>query len=201
MTPTSPPFITKGLIVGKKCLMRAAIIQANRQAKRAWTTCSFFIFPSINHRTISPANSKYIKNVAKNITIKSCIHKWYHSLMEHKHSIFKSFGFAFEGLKAEIIKGRNFKIQILFGILATVLGLMLKLSPEEWLDLVIMITLVLVLELVNTSIEALVDLVSPEIQEKAKLAKDVAAATVLVASIGSVIVGGLVFLPRLLAIL
>jgi diacylglycerol kinase len=121
--------------------------------------------------------------------------------MEHKHSIFKSFGFAFEGLKAEIIKGRNFKIQILFGILATVLGLMLKLSPEEWLDLVIMITLVLVLELVNTSIEALVDLVSPEIQEKAKLAKDVAAATVLVASIGSVIVGGLVFLPRLLAIL
>ena len=120
--------------------------------------------------------------------------------METKHSLLKSFGFAFEGLKAEVIKGRNFRIQIAAGVLASILGVILKLSAEEWLDLVIIITLVLVLELVNTSIEALVDLVSPEIQEKAKLAKDVAAATVLVASVGSVAIGVLVFLPKLLAI-
>jgi diacylglycerol kinase len=120
--------------------------------------------------------------------------------MKTKHSLLKSFGFAFEGLKAEITKGRNFRIQIAAGLIATILGFILKLSPEEWLDLVIIITLVLVLELVNTSIEALVDLASPEIQEKAKLAKDVAAATVLVASVGSVAIGVLVFLPKLLAI-
>jgi diacylglycerol kinase len=59
----------------------------------------------------------------------------------------------------------------------------------------------LILELVNTSIEEMVDLVSPEIQEKAKVAKDVAAATVLVASIGSVIVGVLLFLPKILTLL
>ena len=120
--------------------------------------------------------------------------------MENRHSLFKSFGFAFEGLRAAIIRGRNFRIQVIAGLTAFILGLILKLSATEWLDLVIIITLVLILELVNTSIEALVDLVSPEIQEKAKLAKDVAAATVLVASIGSVIIGVLLFLPKLLLI-
>jgi undecaprenol kinase len=118
--------------------------------------------------------------------------------MESNHSLFKSFGFAFEGIKAAIIRGRNFRIQITIGLIAVILGVILKLSPPEWLDLVIIITLVLILELVNTSIEALVDLISPEIREKAKLAKDVAAATVLVASIGSVIIGALIFFPKLL---
>lgn len=141
-----------------------------------------------------------MKNEAKNVTIKSSTHKWYHSDMESKHSLFKSFGFAFEGLKAAVIKGRNFKIQLTIGTLAVILGVILKLNFAEWLDLVIIIILVLILELVNTSIEAIVDMVSPEIQEKAKLAKDVAAATVLVASIGSIIIGVLLFLPKLLKV-
>jgi diacylglycerol kinase len=121
--------------------------------------------------------------------------------MENKHSLFKSFGFAFDGLKAAILRGRNFRIQIAIGIAACVLGTIVKLSFPEWLDLVIVITLVLILELVNTSIEALVDLISPEIQEKAKVAKDLAAATVLVASIGSLIIGMLLFLPHFISIL
>lgn len=78
------------------------------------------------------------------------------------------------------------------------MGIVLKLNSAEWLDLVIVITLVLILELVNTSIEAVVDLVSPEIREKAKLAKDMSAGTVLLASIGSIIIGALLFLPKLL---
>jgi diacylglycerol kinase len=118
--------------------------------------------------------------------------------VESRHSLLKSFSFAFEGLKAAILRGRNFKIQLTIGTLAIILGIILKLNSAEWLDLVIIITLVLILELVNTSIEALVDLVSPEIRERAKLAKDVAAATVLVASIGSIIIGVLLFLPKLL---
>jgi diacylglycerol kinase len=118
--------------------------------------------------------------------------------MESRHSLLKSFGFAFEGLKAAVSRGRNFRIQLAIGALAAILGAILKLSSAEWLDLVIIITVVLILELVNTSIEALVDLVSPEIREKAKLAKDVAAATVLIASIGSVVIGVLLFLPKLL---
>ena len=121
--------------------------------------------------------------------------------MERKHSLLKSFGFAFEGLMAEIKKGRNFRIQIVAGLIATILGLFLKLSLEEWLDLVIIITLVLILELVNTSIEAIVDLTSPEIHPKAKLAKDVAAGAVLVASIGAVVIGALIFIPKLMALI
>ena len=121
--------------------------------------------------------------------------------MESRHSLFKSFGFAFDGLKTAIIKGRNFRIQIAAGLLALILGLILKLSSAEWLDLVIVITLVLILELVNTSIEEIVNLVSPEIREKAKIAKDVSAATVLVASIGSVIIGILLFAPKIFSLL
>lgn len=119
--------------------------------------------------------------------------------MESRHSLFKSFKFAFDGLETAILKGRNFRIQIAIGALACVLGLILKLNATEWLDLVLIITLVLILELVNTTIEAIVDIVSPEIQPKAKIAKDVAAATVLLASLGSIIIGALLFLPKILA--
>lgn len=117
--------------------------------------------------------------------------------MEHRHSLFKSFGFALSGLKGIILQERNFKIQLFVGLLAIILGVALRLNLTEWLDLVIVIMLVLILELVNTSIEEIVDLISPQFQEKAKIAKDVAAACVLVASIGSVIIGALLFLPKL----
>ncbi len=117
--------------------------------------------------------------------------------MESKHSLLKSFQFAFSGLKEAVTKGRNFRIQISLGLLAVFLGLIFKLSEFEWLDLVIIITLILILELINTSLEAVVDLVSPEIKEKAKIAKDVAAAAVLVTSIASIIIGAIVFIPKL----
>ena len=97
-----------------------------------------------------------------------------------------------------VSQGRNFRIQITIGALATILGLILKLSYTEWLHLILIITIILILELVNTSIEAIVDIVSPEKQEKAKIAKDVAAATVLLASIGSIIIGVMLFLPKIL---
>ena len=118
--------------------------------------------------------------------------------MESKHSLFKSFKFAFDGLKTAVTRGRNFRIQIAIGALAVSLGVILKLSMPEWLDLVLVISLVLILELINTVIEAIVDLVSPEIREKARVAKDVAAATVLLASFGSVIIGALLFIPKIL---
>lgn len=119
--------------------------------------------------------------------------------LESNHPISKSFKFAFDGLKIAVLKGRNFRIQLIFALLAVIGGLILNFSRGEWLDLVLIISLVLVLELVNTTIEALVDLVSPQIQEKAKIAKDVAAATVLLASIGSVVIGILLFLPKILS--
>lgn len=123
------------------------------------------------------------------------------TVMETKHSIFKSFKFAFDGLETAFLKGRNFRIQVALGVLAIFLAIFLNLNFSEWLILVVIITLVLILELVNTSIEAIVDIASPEIQPKAKVAKDVAAATVLLASIGSLIIGALLFLPKILPLL
>ncbi len=122
-------------------------------------------------------------------------------MLASKHALSKSFGFAFEGLKTAVLQGRNFRVQIIIGALATILGFILKLNYTEWLHLVLIITIILVLELINTSIEAIVDIVSPEKQEKAKIAKDVAAATVLLASIGSVIIGVMLFLPKILIFL
>lgn len=117
--------------------------------------------------------------------------------METKHSLAKSFKFAFEGLVTAFTKGRNFRIQVLTGLAAVILGLILKLGNFEWLDLTLVIASVLILELLNTAIESIVDLVSPEIQEKAKIAKDVSAGAVLVASIAAVLIGCFLFLPKL----
>jgi len=118
--------------------------------------------------------------------------------MESKHSLFKSFGFAIEGLEIAILKGRNFRIQVIFGVIAIVFGFIFKLSQIEWLILILIICFVLILELINTAIEEIVNIVSPQIQPKAKIAKDVSAGAVLIASVGSVIVGALIFLPKLL---
>jgi len=95
-------------------------------------------------------------------------------------------------------KGRNFRIQVGFGLVALTVGLVLKLSSYEFVDLILIISLVLILELLNTAIESIVDLVSPEIRAEAKVAKDVSAAAVLIASIGSILIAAFIFLPKLL---
>lgn len=118
--------------------------------------------------------------------------------MHKNHPLAESIGYALEGLRFTYIGGRNFKIQLGFGILVTILGLMLKISSIEWVSLIITIMVVLILELVNTSIETVVDMVSIELNPLAKIAKDVAAGAVLVAAMGSIIVGIIIFLPKLL---
>lgn len=117
-------------------------------------------------------------------------------LMESKHSLFKSFKFAFSGLETAITKSRNFRIQIILGILAIILGVIYKISGFEWLSLILIIASVLILELINTAIEEIVNMVSPEIQERAKIAKDVSAASVLVASIAAIFIGIIIFIPK-----
>ncbi len=94
--------------------------------------------------------------------------------------------------------GRNFRIQVIFALLASLTAFVLKISFYEWVDLVLIMTIVLILELLNTSIEAITDIVSPEIQPKAKIAKDVSAASVLVASIAAVLIALFLFLPKIL---
>ena len=121
--------------------------------------------------------------------------------MESKHSLFKSFSFAFEGLKVALANGRNFRIQLTVGLAAILTGLFLNISGAEWVGLFLIISLVLILELLNTSVEAIVDLVSPEIRDRAKTAKDVSAAAVLIASFAAGIIGTIIFLPKTLTVL
>jgi diacylglycerol kinase (ATP) len=113
------------------------------------------------------------------------------------HPLTRSFKYAFEGLAVALKKGRNYRIQTALGVLAVLLGIYTKLSYTEWAVLAITISLVLIFELINTAIEAIVDIVSPEIRDKAKIAKDVAAASVLISSFTSLAVGALLFLPKI----
>lgn len=118
-----------------------------------------------------------------------------------KHSVKRSFYFAFQGIKTAYINEPNLRIHTVAGTLATALGIFLGLSRLEWLILTFTIFWVISLELLNTVLENLVNLVSPEIQPYAKIAKDVGAACVLVAAFLSVIVGAVLFLPKILNLL
>jgi diacylglycerol kinase len=111
--------------------------------------------------------------------------------------IARSFYFAFCGLGYLFRTQRNARIELAIGMIACGLGVRLHLSAAEWSVLVLTIACVLILEGLNTAIENVVDLASPEIHPKAKIAKDLAAGMVLVAAIASVIVGLIIFLPKL----
>jgi len=112
-----------------------------------------------------------------------------------KH-IVKSFKYAFDGIQEAFQSERNMKIHFIMMILAIILGIILNLSSVEWAVLTVTIGMVLILEFINTSIEQIVDIVSPEKQEKAKIAKDVAAAGVLISSIVAILVGIFLFVPK-----
>lgn len=109
----------------------------------------------------------------------------------------RSFGYAFAGLWYLLWTQRNAKIHTAMGAAAIALGVVLQIERGEWLVLVLTIALVLATEGCNTAIEAVVDLASPEIHPLARVAKDVAAGTVLLASMASLAVGLILFLPRL----
>ena len=117
--------------------------------------------------------------------------------MKNKFSLFSAFKCAFEGILATASE-RNFKIELCFMVLAILLGLFFSISSLEWVCVIICCGVVLGGEVINSSIEAIVDLVSPDYHELAKKAKDCAAGGVLLFSLASFIVGCVMFLPRIL---
>jgi diacylglycerol kinase len=108
-----------------------------------------------------------------------------------------SFRYAIAGLRTLIVTQPNVRIHLAFAAIAIALGALLGLSSAEWALLALTIGFVLAMEAFNTAVEALVDLVQPELHPLAGLMKDLAAAGVLVAAVASVAVGALLFLPRL----
>ena len=110
----------------------------------------------------------------------------------------ESFKNALNGLYYTFKNERNFRIHLVSAALVYFLAWIYKLSPTEVIVLTLAVFLVFTVELVNTAIEALVDrLAEGEHQHFAKVAKDVAAAAVLVASFGAALIGFLVFVPKI----
>ena len=114
-------------------------------------------------------------------------------------TLVSSFRYAFAGLSYLIRTQRNAQIHAVLGTLASILGLALGINRFEWLALVLAMALVLAAEGVNTAVEAVVDLASPSYHPVAKIAKDVAAGTVLLTAVTSIVVGAIIFLPYLWA--
>ena len=111
-------------------------------------------------------------------------------------NVFYSFKYAFSGLKYGFINTKNLHIDLLFIVAVIICGFIFKICILEWAILLGCIGLVSSLELMNTAIEEVVNLASPDIHPLAKISKDVAAGAVLLSAIISAIIGLLIFVPK-----
>jgi diacylglycerol kinase len=112
----------------------------------------------------------------------------------------KSFKYAGTGIWLAVSTQHNLWIHLVMAILAVGLGLWLRISSTEWCFVVFAIGFVLAAELFNTAIEWLVDLVSPEWNEKAGRIKDVAAGAVLVSAVTALVTGLIIFGPKVVCL-
>lgn len=118
----------------------------------------------------------------------------------HKDPFYKSLGYAISGIIQCIQKERNIKIHLVFMFLVIICGFLFRLSITEWLVCILLFGLVISLELVNTAIEAVVDLCTQEYHPLAKIAKDTSAGAVLISAIASVVIGLIIFIPKILSL-
>ena len=108
---------------------------------------------------------------------------------------------ALNGIKYVFITQRNMKIQLCFAIIATVMAIILKCNHIEFCIIILVIFFVLFAELINTAIEKSIDVYTEEYNENAKVAKDIAAGAVTLTSTAAVLIGAIIFLPKILNIL
>ncbi|RME82054.1 MAG: diacylglycerol kinase family protein [Caldilineae bacterium] len=112
----------------------------------------------------------------------------------------RAFVYAFTGIGHLVASQRNARIHLALAVLAVILALWLGLSGTEWAVLALTIGMVLAAEGMNTAVEALVDLTCPEPHPLARIVKDTAAGAVLLTALTAVVVGCILFLPRLFAL-
>ncbi len=114
--------------------------------------------------------------------------------------LLNSFKYAGQGIVSSFKSERNMKIHISIMIFVILAGIYFRLNQNEWITCIICFAVVLAGELFNTAIETVVDLVMPDKNEKAKLAKDVSAGAVLVLAIGAAIIGLMIFVPKIITL-
>lgn len=118
--------------------------------------------------------------------------------MNSQNSLINSFKYAIEGVVFSIKHNGNFRIYICVAFLVILASILFDVNPFEMGILGVMILLVFICEMINSAIEEMVNLITTEHRQQAKIAKDVGAGMVLVASLGSVVVGFLIFFPYVL---
>ena len=130
------------------------------------------------------------------------IHREKRDSYQTSKNIFASFKYAINGLIYCFQTTRNFRIQISFGALVIILCSLFKCNPNEYMIIISTIFSVLILELLNTSVESIVDLnVKNKFNKLAKISKDCSAASVLLASLNSIFVAAFIFFPKIKLIL
>lgn len=113
-----------------------------------------------------------------------------------KNSFLRSFKYAAQGIAAAVKGELNMKLHLLAAVIVILAAAMTGISTTEWLVILVLIAGMFALEMLNTAIERVVDLASPELHPLAKEAKDIAAGAVLVFAAASAIIGILIFLPK-----
>lgn len=108
--------------------------------------------------------------------------------------------FALNGLKTIIFSERNFKIHLFATLVVIILSAYFQLTRLEWAIILIVIAFVLISEIINSVIESLIDYVKPEIHPQAKIIKDMMAGAVLLTAILSLIIGILIFAPKIISL-
>ena len=122
------------------------------------------------------------------------------SLSNYLNSRIRSFKYAFNGLAELIANEPNMRIHLLAAGVAIFAGVWFAITPEEWALVVLSIAAVISAEAMNTAIEHIADLISPEYHPLVKKAKDVAAAAVFLLATGAAVIGTIIFLPRIIAL-
>lgn len=112
-----------------------------------------------------------------------------------------SFRNALNGAKTAFGSQRNLRIHLVIGSVVTLISALLKIPATEFLIILLMILIVIITELFNTAVEFTIDLVSPEYNQIAKRVKDISAAAVLIAALFAVVIGILIFLPKIYGLL
>lgn len=119
--------------------------------------------------------------------------------MLHRHTI--SFRHAIDGMLWAFRTQPNYRIHFGLSILSLYAGYTLNISTTEWIIIILLITIGLTVEAINTGIEAATDAIDKNIREDIKIAKDVAAGAMLIFAIGASIIAYIIFVPKILDLL
>lgn len=116
-----------------------------------------------------------------------------------KHGI--GLKYAINGINEAFRRERNFRIHLFIACLVIICGFLFHLALLEWIIIILLIQFVLMTELINSIVERIIDYVKPDYHLQAKIIKDISAAVVLIAAITSVVIGAMIFIPKLMTLL